>query len=161
MRTNGQEVFSCQVVLPQARRESRLRLRLGRLAGDLAPSLQTSQLPRVLKKWRRRRRAFRGGSSDRLRDWRPRRWWRLQTRGADGICARSALAVDAIGNSAEDVLDFASADIGIELIERPLAAQGAIRRSEPFHGLFLIADHFNGASINTGQANRAVRLCSS
>src|SRR5215469_4449441 len=160
MRTNGQEVFSCQVVLPQARRESRLRLRLGRLAGDLAPSLQTSQLPRVPEKWRRRRRVFRGCSSDRLRDWRPRRL-RLQTRSADGICARSALAVNTIGNSSEDVLDFASADIGIELIEWPLAAQGAIRRSEPFHGLFLIADHFNRASINTGQANRSVRLCSS
>jgi hypothetical protein len=80
----------------------------------------------------------------------------LQPRNADGIYARSVSAVYTIGYSAEDVLDFASADIGIEFIEWPLAAQGAIRRSEPFHSLFLVADHFNRVGINTRQANGSV-----
>src|SRR5271166_1305018 len=84
----------------------------------------------------------------------------LQRRTARGRCARDASAIDAVGDSPQDIFHFPGAEIGVQLVEGALASQRAVGSAQPFHGLFLVADHFHRGGVDPRQTHSAVRLSS-
>src|SRR5262249_19247043 len=145
------------VVQSQTLRTSHLRLKRDPWAGDSAPSLQRSQLLRVRGRLRRTRRGPLGCSSDRHTSALLRLLRHLQHSG-DGRFAKSASAIYAICTPARDVFYLASADIGIEPVQRPFTPERSVRREKPLNGPFLITNHRNHMSINPGKTDGAVRL---
>jgi hypothetical protein len=73
-----------------------------------------------------------------------------------GIFSRTALAVYAICDAAQDVFDHARAQVGIELIQRSFATQRAVRGGEPSNGFIPVADHLDGMCIYSRHADRAI-----
>lgn len=135
-----------RVVQFQALRTSRLRLKRGPLVGDSALSSQRSQLLRARERLRRTRRGFLGCSSDRHTSALLRLLRHPQHSGV-GRFAKSASTIYAICNPARDVLYLASADIGIEAVQRRFAAERSVGREKPLNSPFLVTNHRNCMSI--------------
>jgi hypothetical protein len=128
-----------------------------RQAADSAPGEQTIQWQPAQEKWMHRPWARRECSSARRSDAPPcRRTLRRQT--SRGRYARSSLAIYAVGDATQHVFHFAHTGIGVELIQRPAAAESAIGRLEPRRRLVAVAEGFRCIRVDLGQAYGAIGL---
>src|SRR5262249_24067710 len=99
---------------------------------------------------RRKRRGLLGCSNDRHTSALLRRLRHPQHSGVARF-AKGALAIYAICNPARDVLYLASADIGIEPVQRPFAAERSVGREKPLNGTLLVTNHRNCMGINSSK----------
>src|SRR5277367_5747187 len=105
-------------------------------------------------KWRHRLRAHRGCSSVRHRGERPPLLQPRRHRGC-GRSSRTALAINAVGDAPEYILDHTSAGIGIELIEGYFSTQRPVGGAEPFDGFIAVADHLDSMGVYARHTDRA------
>jgi hypothetical protein len=69
-----------------------------------------------------------------------------------------ALAIDAVGDAAEDVFDLAYAGVGVKLVERAATAESAIGSLEPSSGFVSAAEGLSGIGVDLGEADSAIGL---
>ncbi len=141
-----------QVCPWQRPRESHLRSTRGQKASDSAPDSRRFQLRRAPRKLMHTPRSRHGCSTCRRGDGRLLRP-PPQRRSAACRFSETALAIHAIGNAAQDILDHPSAYIGVKMIERFLTAKRTVGSPQPFGRFSLVADHLDCIGIHPRHAD--------
>jgi hypothetical protein len=88
---------------------------------------------------------------------------RLTSRSAPSKSGRAALdllalAVDAVGDTAEQLFDGVGAGAGVQAVERGLAVEGAVGSLQPTGDFLLAAQNIFGHGEDAGHADGAVGL---
>jgi len=75
-----------------------------------------------------------------------------------GISSTASSAIDAVGNSAENIFNRARTQVRIQTIKRTFASQNTVWCLQPINCLFTITNHRHRIGIDPGQSHGAVRF---
>jgi len=71
-------------------------------------------------------------------------------------CPRRGSTIDAVGNAAKQVFHFADAGVGVYLVQRATAAEGAVGGLQPGRRFLSAAQSFRGVGEDLRQTHGAV-----